>query len=432
MHKVIKVISLLLIICLFTISTAACVGKGKCTLLGTPAEAQDFTYEEGRQQGFLDICDSAEAFAAAFASATYEASDKSCNFAVSPVSVYMALSLAAECASGETREEILSSFGMTYEQLQSNFQTLYRSLIKEFKTGQLALSNSVWLNEGTQFNQSCIDALSQKYYCYSYAADFANDNKNANLAVRHFVKEQTKGLIDNDFKLSTDTLFTLINSLYLKDTWNEFGKNIDLTDEEYTFAGQNGEQKEKFLLGSYKEGRAYTTDTFSAFFTSTYRGYQLKFFVPEEGYTVGDIFTAENIALVNSHKDYNAVDEINKIRYHTRCVFPQFNAGYDKDVKNILQEQFGISSLFNLSRCNLSNLMEEDVFCSKVYHITKLCVDRKGIEGAAVTVIPGATSPGPDEYTNAYLDFVVDKSFGFMITDPKGTTLFSGVVAEIE
>lgn len=442
MHKEIRIISLLLIICLFTVSIAACANKekstllgksiGKSTLLGEPIPAQAFADYERKQQGFLDISRSAETFAAALAPAAYEEYDKSVNFAVAPVSVYMALSLAAECTSGETRNEILSSLGITYEQLQSDFQNLYRSLLIEYDTGRLAIGNSVWLNESTQFNQNCINALSEKYFCYSYAANFFNDNKNANLAVRNFVKEQTRGLIDNDFKLSADTIFTLINTLYLKDTWNILGNDLDLTNQDYSFIGQKGEQKKRFLIGSYKAGRAYSTDSFSAFYTSTFQGYQLRFFVPAEGYTIGDIFTAENIALVNSLKDYNGVDEINKIRYYTRCVFPEFKASYDCDVKGILQNKFGISSLFSQNRCNLSTLIKsEKAFCSEIRHITNLSVDRKGIEGAAVSAIIGPTSPGPDEYTKVHQDFIVNKSFGFMITDKYGATLFSGVIAAL-
>ena len=57
-------------------------------------------------------------------------------------------------------------------------------------------------------------------------------------------------------------------------------------------------------------------------------------------------------------------------------------------------------------------------------------MDKKGIEGAAVTVIQmdGATSAGPGEYERVYEDFIIDRAFGFIITDPYDVTLFSGVV----
>ena len=110
-------------------------GDGKCTLLRESAIAEYLSYTERENEGYLEISAAAEEFATRFAEAAYSEYDGIGNFAVSPVSVYMALALAAECASGETREELLSALGVSYEHLQSDFAYLYRSLEREFKTG---------------------------------------------------------------------------------------------------------------------------------------------------------------------------------------------------------------------------------------------------------------------------------------------------------
>ncbi|MBR2200940.1 MAG: hypothetical protein IJ894_09400 [Bacteroidales bacterium] len=46
------------------------------------------------------------------------------NTAVSPLSVFMALSMAAESANGDTRQEILDAMGITYEELAANIKYL--------------------------------------------------------------------------------------------------------------------------------------------------------------------------------------------------------------------------------------------------------------------------------------------------------------------
>src|SRR5699024_11815557 len=56
---------------------------------------------------------------------------------------------------------------------------------------KLHLANAIYVNEGTQVNDSCLNTLASDYYCYSYAADFAGDNRAANEAVKNFVSEQT-------------------------------------------------------------------------------------------------------------------------------------------------------------------------------------------------------------------------------------------------
>lgn len=63
-----------------------------------------------------------------------------------------------------------------------------------------------------------------------------------------------------------------------------------------------------------------------------------------------------------------------------------------------------------------------------IIHKTKLDVNKKGIEGAAVTIIANAGESAPsEEYTKIYSDFVIDQSFGFMLVYDD-TILFSGVV----
>ena len=71
------------------------------------------------------------------------------------------------------------------------------------------------------------------------------------------------------------------------------------------------------------------------------------------------------------------------------------------------------------------------LFCDSVRHVTKLTVDRVGIEGAAVTILRGAGAPGPDGYENVYQDFLVDKTFGFVLTNRYDTTLFAGVIDNV-
>lgn len=443
MKKAFKTIGACICSAVLAVSFAACGKSGKRTELGKPKTATAFNYSERNDEGYLDIRKKAESFAAEFAPSSYALAEKGSNFTVSPVSVYMALALAAECANGGTRAEILSALGVSYEGLKANISKLYRSLESESErdgkiVGILNLSNSVWVNEGTEVKQSSIDALASDYYAYSYAADFVRNNKAANAAVREFVKEKTRGLIDQDFKLSDQTLFALINTLYLKTIWNDKGSDLPFTQEKYDFVEGDGTVRNKALLrGYYNTGRAYEGETYTSFYTKTYSGYRLKFLVPKDGHSVNEVFTTENLSEIGAVTDYRAVDEEEKKIYNTRCLFPEYECAFDGDVKGVLREQFGIDKLFKSPEfyddaCDFSSLTDEPCYCEKVRHVTKLKVNKKGIEGAAVTILgmPGAAAPD-EEYEKVYLDFVVDKAFGFVITDPYGVTLFSGVVNKI-
>lgn len=410
---------------------------GKSTLLGEPKAVESVDYSALDNSDYKAFKNGVEGFAADFAAHTYADYKKQDNFTVSPISVYMALALSAQCAAGETRQEILDAIGVSYEQLKANFSTLYRSLEVEHKnqgkvTGLLDLSNSIWVNDGTEVKQGCINSLSDDFYAYSYSADFAHNNSEANKAVRDFVNKQTKGLIDKDFMLSDKTLFTLINTVYLKSIWNTDGDELPLTSEKYDFTAKNGSVKNvKLLQGYYNAGRVVEFDTFSTFYTTTEHDYKIKFILPDDGFTVDQVFTSDNIAAVNAITNYNQYNDEMTERYITRVLFPEYKCKYDENIADILRDKFDINMLFNANACDFSTLSDEHCYCEKVRHVTDLTVNRKGIEGAAVTLEPMAGNAAPPEIVIVKKDFVVNKAFGFIITDSDNTTLFSGVVNNI-
>lgn len=412
------------------------------TVLGKPSQKiTELSYLERTEKDFADVYESAERFAADFASLAFRSFSSHKNIAVSPISVYMAMSLAAQCSAGKTQSQILSTLGISYENLNAQFSDYYRSVIAEYtdrgeadrklQTGMISLSNSIWLDSHTVAKQDCIDVLSDKFFCYSYQTEFADDNKTANECIRQFVRQNTKGLIDKDFRLSESTVFTLINTLYLKDVWNTFGNDLTFTDSYYDFVQSDGNIKNtKLLNGYYNIGRAVDGDGYITFFTKTENGNRIDFILPENGHTVGDVFTAENIKKVKSITSYNGVDHDKKQRFYTRCLFPEFKASYDERIKPILS-QMGITALFDAENCDFSALTDSYVYCEDVIHTTELKVDRKGIEGAAVTALPMGGATGPDGYEQLYEDFIIDRAFGFIISDSYGNTLFSGAIENI-
>lgn len=434
---------IVILLCIFAVlsmgsSLVAC-NKINADLLGEPKRAVALSYEERLDGGFAAFKDNAERFSAKLVASAYQDFSGEGNFALSPVSVFFALALASECASGDTRAELLSALGVSYEQLQTNFPLLYRSLFVEQKNGsniinQINLTNSIWVDRSASVKRECIDTLADRYYTYSYAADFKNDNSKANDAVRRFVKDKTNKLIDKDFKLSDNTLFAIINTLYLKTIWNYRGDVLPFTAQEYAFTATDGSVIHKKLLeGDHHAGRVYETQEYRAFYTLTYGGFKIKFMLPNQGYGIDDVFTESNIAAMNAITDFNEFDEENNIRYETRCIFPEFKCTYDGDLKNILKDAFGINRLFidpttNADGCSLSSLTDTQCFCDRIDHAVNLDVNKNGIEGAAATVIVGNTSLQPADVKR---DFVIDRAFGFIITDANDVTLFSGVVKTI-
>ena len=153
--------------------------------------------------------------------------------------------------------------------------------------------------------------------------------------------------------------FTLINTFYLKEIWNEYGDELKLTDEKYDFTNVDGSKTRLPLLtGYYSEGNIYKGEGFSSFFTETEHGFKIKFILPDDNYSIDEVFTEENIYKINNLSDYGYIDEENKLLHHTRVLFPEYKADFDGSVTDTLKDDFGIKSLFSMGDCDFSGITD--------------------------------------------------------------------------
>ena len=108
-----KITSLILVL-------AMCLTLFSCTVdpekysLALAAKPMEVKYSDAKQDGYEEFIDKLDSFAAKLTYEVYADSNMQTNICISPVSIYMALALATECASGETRDEILNAVGVTY------------------------------------------------------------------------------------------------------------------------------------------------------------------------------------------------------------------------------------------------------------------------------------------------------------------------------
>ena len=406
------------------------------------AKAMKVGYSDSRQEGYQEFLDKLDSFAAKLTYEVYADSDKQTNICISPVSVYMALALATECANGETRDEILNAVGVTYDEVENFTKVLYGFSNREYyytnileKEKILAfeeLANSIWVDKSTAFKEDGINNLANNFNCDVFSVNFKTSE--GSRAINAYIKEKTHGIIDGDIELSPETLITFINTFYLKEVWNEDGDELKFTDKSYDFQNSDGGvTNTKLLQGYYFEGNIYEGDGYTSFYTRTEHGFDIKFIVPTEGHTLEDVFTSDNIYNINNLGDYGYIDEENKLLHHTRVFFPEYKASFDGDLAEILKNDFGINNLFDFEKCDFSNVTDELIACDGVIHKCSIDVNDRGIEGAAVTVMPMEGAAGPLEgYEEVYHDYIVDRAFGFVITDSYGSVLFSGVVNSVK
>lgn len=436
----IRIIAFLLAAVITCASICSCTydfSNHAVALASDPIELRNLDYD---REGYNEFKEKLVEFSAALTDKIYKEYGQNENIVISPISIYMALALACECANGETRQEILDAVGVTYEEVSNFTKILYAYANVDYNAYTLAatkqvvayqeLTNSIWLDDSVPFVEDGVNKLASEYNCDVFKASFKNGD--AEKLINRYIKEKSRGLLEGDVDFSPETYFVLMNTYYLKEIWNEWGKDLKFTDSKYDFTNNDGSIKsEKLLIGYYQDGKAYEGEGFTSFFTDTDHGFSIYFFVPDDGYSINDIFDTENISTVLQLKNWGAVDDENMQYHYTRVLFPEFEADFSQDIESVLNKDFGIRKLFDKNECDMSNVSVDPVYCEGVIHKASLKVDKSGIEGAAVTIMPAAGASGPPPYEKVYHDYAVDRAFGFVITDSYGTVIFSGIINSI-
>lgn len=434
-----KKIMILLIMIFMSFALTSCFRKDISGdfLLKPAAEEVNVKEFNNKSVEYKDFMKKIELFSARLTVETYKRSNKTQNLAISPISVYMALAMAIGSSNGTTKNEMLNAVGVTEQEVLDFTKYLYAYTNTTYlddadKIAAISeLSNSIWIDKDITLKEEGLDMLANSFNADSYYIPFFADNKTANEAFADYINKKSRGLIKKPAtQLEETTLFVLVNTYYMKEIWNDYGKDLKFTKDKYDFTtSEDSVIKKLLLMSTYTIGKTYETDTYTHYYAQTEHGYRIKFIVPKTGYKLDEVFTVDNLVNINSISSY-AKNWEEGYCYHTRVLFPSFEASYNNDLKPILQDNFNIKTLFT-DNCDMSNLSDKEMYCSGVIHQTKLKVDESGIEGAAITYMPMKGTAAPAPMIDVYLDYIVDRAFGYLITDYNGTMLFSGVVNKI-
>ncbi len=351
------------------------------------------------------------------------------NIAVSPLSIFMALSMAADCANGDTRQELLDALGITYEELIANISllnsycnTIFSDTEDTKKANMIKCVNSLWLNANAKAKQDGVNSLNTLFYTDVFKL---LPNTDINKTITSYIKNETNGLLSPDLQIKQDTYMVLMNVVYLRDIWNLFANDLELTTNKYKFRNyDNSISQLQLLTGTYFSGKAVSTDSYRKFYTRT-NNFTLTFYVPNEGHSVDEIYNAD---VLNDDIPYTYEDE--DFSYTTRCLFPEFTAEYDENIAGIIND-LGVKKFFIDGECDFSHITDAQVCCSKIKHVTKLDVKRSGIEGAAVTAVSMVNAALGHNKKEINYDFVVDRSFAYVLSY-KDVPVFTGVVKNVE
>ena len=344
------------------------------------------------------------------------------NAIYSPLSLWSALAMLAQCADGDSRQQVLDAMGADgVDTLQDQVEHLWRTLYTDDGMSTLILSNSIWLNSSLQgtYVQDTLDTLARKYYAGTYAVPMGSGE--ADQAVTEWVGEQTRGLIGGDqpvVETKPETLALLVSSLYYRAAWqDEFMPERTETD---TFTGADGQESRVDFMHRTEDANFIRRDGYQAARLQTHLG-EMVFVLPDEGVAPEALLQEEDfLARLEFYGDACTWGEV-------QWSVPKFDVNSDLDLMEALKAM-GITDLPNFDRADLTGLTDLDAFLSQAKQLARVKVDEEGVEAAAVTMMMCGTGMPPEDPEICVMD--LDRPFLFLIRT-QDVPLFIGIVNQV-
>ncbi|MBP5223866.1 MAG: hypothetical protein J6Z35_12010 [Lachnospiraceae bacterium] len=348
------------------------------------------------------------------------------NVLVSPLSLDVALGLAAEGASGETAKEIYRYLEREdYTDWVNSYMTFAENLgAYDERNGysfSYQLANSIWIRKGDLLNPDYQKSVREKFRAEAENLDFAGDPDGSAKEINAWCDKHTKGLIKEVLKpamISKDLESVLVNSVYFESPWRDTWSVI-----RDTFQNADGRKTAQDMLRDYSLSEYFENEYCTAFSKDYYEGFQFIGILPkQEGdFEISDL-------------DLKSLMESRSTDYDVHALAPKLNFETTADnIVDILKAE-GIQKAFNSTEAEFDRLIsDKELFISDIIQKCKIELDENGTKAAAVTAIMlecnGVMEIEPREVKEVFLN----RPFAFLIYDSVNDKIvFAGKVVEIE
>lgn len=334
------------------------------------------------------------------------------NYMFSPLSIKMALAMAATGAQGETKDEILKA--LKIDDL-GKFNQFAKQLIKEYSENQnvkLNIANSLWLNTD-YYKDVDFEAVFKSAISSNYDADSEKvNNVNAVGKINNWVNDKTNGKI-KELVSDSDFLAYIVNAIYFKGEWAVQFSESATKKSEFTDRNNYKNQIDFMNMTGYFD---YYGDKYVQMIRLPYK----------------DEKTSMYIAL-SSYRESELVSKISKMENkRVQISLPKFKTEFGIELINSLL-QIGINTAFTPEKADFKSMFTDtpkNIFISDVIHKTFIKVDENGTEAAAATGVGGGGSSMTTELPTI---FNANKPFSYFIRDDvNGEILFMGEYAYAE
>ena len=349
------------------------------------------------------------------------------NLFYSPHSISTALAMTYAGARGNTAKQMgdVLHFGLPRKELHAAFSSLQDALnvIQEKGHIRLNIANALWPQETFKFLPEFTGLVEKQYRAAITALDFQGDAEGARRTINTWVKDKTKGKIENLIPkgvLNRATRLVLTNAIYFKGDWKHpFEKESTRPADFHPAGGQTVKAPMMFQSAAFgyaedKAGRVKVLEM-------PYEGEQLSMVVilPDQ---------ADGLAALEKQLTAGQVDAWTKNlrRQKVDAWIPKFKLEAEFALTGTLKAM-GMTDAFD-SRADFSGMNgERNLFLSAVLHKAFVDVNEEGTEAAAATGIAVGTTAIIEKP-----QFRADHPFLFLIRDrASGSILFLGRVSDL-
>lgn len=351
------------------------------------------------------------------------------NFVIAPLSVSMAMSMTANGADGETYTEICRTLGfdgLTMDEVNSLNHTLIERLQAADNMTQLAIANSMWLQDGSvSASDNFIDDITASYGATVGIADMRSMYGVS--VINRWISDKTGGkigvILDEPIE---NALITLVNTTYFKSVWaTPFSVN---NTKSRPFRNETGETVYVSMMKScHYQGLEYDGATVVKLPFGN-RSFSFVAVLPPEGKKLEEYVSSINASdWLEWRKSFIGMDHD---VLDVDITIPKFSTTSGFDLISVL-ESLGIKEAFT-HKADLSKLTDlPEAHIVKALQKTIIEVDEEGIVGTSSSSSPAA--PGGSAGAFADKDVVFDRPYFYIISEEStGTILFMGNVSHLD
>ena len=338
--------------------------------------------------------------------------------AVAPTNLYLALGMLAECAGGESREELLALLGCgEIAEARERASSLRRATARDDGMKLSLPAASLWLQKGGSYDGATLREIEKSYFASAYAGELTGDEMEK--AYADWVRENTLGILGEDAGKSPFTPDTVMALAATALYQNEWGADFDPIGEA-AFHTPEGESTAAFLTKTY-DTWVYTGKGFTAAAAELCEGDLVWFFLPDGGTDPEELWASGEIVGLMTDP---AVREKGEYA-HLTLEFPEFTAASDLDLAESLKG-LGVNKIFSSSESDFSSLTDrEGLVLTAARHASRVKADARGIVAAALT---GLSVGGEGATELREITLRLDRPFAFGIAGRCGALYFAGTV----